>query len=191
MMYDPIQYWKQAGKTYYQDFKYNDDYKKQEDALIAYLCNIEFDSVLELGCGFGRITKLIYKTFRPSRYVAVDVSRDQLNYITIPEIETIESDILPLQLDRKFDLVIAVEVLMHQPPDKIQSIIDKMKSLSKKHVINVDYYGDGQLEPHNFKHDYTRLYFMNDKSKGFGEGLIGGVKEIEIHNQHLFHCELT
>lgn len=156
--YDPIQYWKEKGKTYYQDFKYNDDYNMQEYQLIEYLKSIEFKSVLEFGCGFGRITNLIQNILKPAFYSAVDVSSEQLDHIRYVD-ETIQADIEHFNLDRKYDLVIAVEVLMHQLPSKIQIIIDKMISLSKKHVINVDYYWQGeQLEPHNFNHNYPQLY---------------------------------
>ena len=180
-MYDPVTYWKQAGKTYYQDFKYNDEYIKQEEALIKYLEEIEFNSVLELGCGFGRITQLFAMMYIED-YTGVDVSTEQLNHAKeFSQYKFIESDILPLQLDRKFDLVIAVEVLMHQTPDKIQSIIDKMKSLSKKHVIDVDYYANEGvwLEPHNFKHDYYGLYGDN----------LHNVRVIN-NKQRIFHYEI-
>jgi len=175
--YDPIEYWKEAGKTYYQDFKYNENYDRQETELVEYLYNIKFDSVLELGCGFGRITELIYYRFHPKTYVAVDVSKEQLSHIKIPRVVKIESDIESFKTNEKFDLVIAVEVLMHQLPDKVQSIVDKMKSLSKKHVISIDYTGTAEgLEPHNFKHLYPLLY--------------KNVKVKEIGQQCLFHYEL-
>jgi trans-aconitate methyltransferase len=157
--YNPPQYWQESGKTYYDKFQYNSEYQEQEKQLIDYLSHLKFNSVLELGAGFGRITNLIDREFKPSKYVVVDISEDQLNHITIPNIIKITSDISKFDTDQKFDLVIAVEVLMHQLPDKVQSIVDNMKRWSKKHVISLDYDGPSEgLAEHNFSHDYHRLY---------------------------------
>ena len=184
--YNPIPYWREAGKTYYQDFKNNDVYFNQEVKLLEYLGDVApnkspaFESVLELGCGFGRITKVITDTFIIGEYVAVDVSPEQLSHVKVDEevnLKLIESDIRSFTSRRKFDLVIAVEVLMHQLPSEVESIIAKMKSLSKKHVMSLDYYCEENVElaPHNFNHDYPSLYGPNVTMKRIGE-------------QALFHC---
>ena len=167
----------EKGKTYYQDFKYNDDYKLQENELLKYLKTIKFNSVLEFGCGFGRITKLILDNCHPGWFTAVDLSQEQLDHVCYTD-ETWRASIETYPYSRKFDLVIAVEVLMHQLPDKVQSIIDKMISLSNKHVINVDYYSEKyeELAPHNFNHDYFSLYNNN-------------VTMVKIGKQALFHYE--
>ena len=176
--YDPIPYWKQEGKSYYDNFQYNTDYAMQELVLSGYLKYIKFNSVLELGAGFGRITDIINEKFNPNTYVAVDVSPEQLSHISNATI--VLSDIESFKTKEKFDLVIAVEVLMHQLPDKVQAIIDKMKSLSNKHVISIDYYSYEkvvELAPHCFNHDYPFLY--------------GNVEMIPIGKQALFHWSKT
>ena len=71
----------------------------------------------------------------------------------------VQADITKLtDFKREYDLVIATEVLMHIRPKDIGGVISTMLDLSKKHVINVDYYDDEELMPHNFKHDYPKLY---------------------------------
>jgi len=59
MSYIPNEYWTQRGKDYKKNFKYDDKFELQEQILIEYLKKYSFDSVLEVGCGFGRITKLL------------------------------------------------------------------------------------------------------------------------------------
>ena len=71
------------------------------------------------------------------------------------------SDIQSLNLDKKYDLVILSEVLLHILPSEIDSIIKKLLSLSKKNIINIDWYEDNpprKLAPHNFIHLYETIY---------------------------------
>jgi SAM-dependent methyltransferase len=131
-----------------------------------------FASVFELGCGFGRITRLILSNSPEVKdYVAVDISPDQITnakkYV-MPEtagrnlaIEFIVSDIQSLEEKRRFDLVIASEVLLHILPREVEGVMSKLVGLSKRHVINIDAYQDPapkDLAPHNFIHPYEEMY---------------------------------
>ena len=51
-------------------------------------------------------------------------------------------DIQSIKLDKKYDLVILSEVLLHILPTEIDSIIKKLIALSNKHIINIDWYAD-------------------------------------------------
>ena len=71
------------------------------------------------------------------------------------------SDIQSLNLDKKYDLVILSEVLLHILPTEIDSIIKKLITLSKKNIINIDWYEDHppmKHAPHNFIHQYETIY---------------------------------
>src|SRR4030095_16827474 len=88
--YNPKDYWVEQGKVYKNNFKYNNKFELQERMLIEYLTSNVFSpnsdgnpvelSVLEVGCGFGRITRLLLTNFGKSivRYVAADMSPDQI-----------------------------------------------------------------------------------------------------------------
>ena len=81
MTYNPSEYWHERGKIYKKNFRYDKNKRLQEEFLIAHLNNISgsFKSVLELGCGFGRITKLLLTTYSNiNEYLAVDISPDQI-----------------------------------------------------------------------------------------------------------------
>jgi hypothetical protein len=46
-------------------------------------------------------------------------------------------------------------------PYEIESVIEKLVSLSKKHIINIDWYEEEspkKIAPHNFIHKYEILY---------------------------------
>ena len=167
----------ERGKTYRDRFRYNKNFKIQEKMLIDYLKSIvpPFTSVLELGCGFGRITKLIISNFSDIQtYTAVDLSPHQIqnareylisgtkNKVASDgiEVEFIVSDIKSFQTNRKYDLVISVEVLLHILPSEIADIMAKLVRLSYHHIINLDYYQEKAdfLAPHNFLHQYEDIY---------------------------------
>jgi SAM-dependent methyltransferase len=169
--YRPSEYWIEQGKTYQDRFKYTKEFKLQERKLIDYMRGIfpPFSSVLEVGCGFGRITKLLLSQFPNIRkYTAMDISPHQIKnareYVKGVrgdiDIEFIVSEIKSLQVTEQYDLVIAAEVLLHILPSEITDIIAKLVGLSSHHIINVDYYQEKEvsLAPHNFLHQYEKIY---------------------------------
>ncbi len=170
MSYIPNEYWTQRGKDYKKNFKYDHKFELQEQILIEYLKKYSFDSVLEVGCGFGRITKLLLTNFPEIKeYFAFDLSSHQVENAKI-NINGIEnnaivqfavSDIQSFQPTKKYDLVIASEVLMHVLPSEIQQVIQKLVSFSTKYVCNIDWFEEKipkNAESFNFIHQYEKIY---------------------------------
>ena len=171
MSYIPKEYWLERGKVYKQEFQYNKKFKLQEQMLIDYLKKqVSFSTVLEVGCGFGRITKLLLSNFPEiTEYVAVDLSPEQIEnakkYVLGVDKRTalkfIVSDIQSLQLDSKYDLVIAPEVLLHILPSEIKDVIARLEGWSKRDIVNIDWYEEvvpRKAAPHNFIHQYEEIY---------------------------------
>jgi len=77
--YHPNEYWEKRGKVYQKEFVSSKGLELQEKILVDYLKGIHFESVLEIGCGFGRITNKILSNFPEKKYVAIDLSEDQIN----------------------------------------------------------------------------------------------------------------
>jgi trans-aconitate methyltransferase len=170
MSYIPNEYWTERGKDYKKNFKYDHKFELQEQILIECLKNYSFDSVLEVGCGFGRITKLLLNNFPEIKeYFAFDLSSHQVENAKI-NIDGIEnktivqfavSDIQSFQPTKKYDLVIASEVLMHVLPSEIEQIIQKLVSFSAKYVCNIDWFEEKipkNAESFNFIHQYEKIY---------------------------------
>lgn len=190
--YVPREYWLEHGRTYQKQFKSNKRYELQEQTLIDYLQRSIFTdfskssiAVLEFGCGFGRITKLLLSNFSTSirEYVAVDMSPHQIEnakkYVNIDDevkevqkekyralnLKFVVSDLQSFDSEDKkkyFDLVLSCEMLMHIPPSDIQYAVSKLVHMSKKHIINVDWYEkqtpEKAVAPHNFIHQYEPIY---------------------------------
>jgi SAM-dependent methyltransferase len=179
--YNPKDYWLEQGKVYKNNFKYNNKFELQERMLLEYLTSNIFTSnsegrpvgmsVLEVGCGFGRITRLLLESFGKAivKYVAVDMSPDQVrnakeyvkdSYLNWrggravddsdgrkgERLEFVVSDIQSLNstdaANHSYDLVVACEVLLHILPSEIQKVVYQLTKMSNKHVINVDWYED-------------------------------------------------
>ena len=175
MSYNPSEYWHERGKKYKENFRYDKSKHLQEEFLITHLNGISgsFKSILELGCGFGRITQLLLTNYSNiTEYLAVDISPHQIENAKSllsstklsnnqVKLDFLVSDIQSLKLDKEFDLVILSEVLLHILPTEIDSIIKKLIKLSKKHIINIDWYAEHAPRiqaRHNFIHQYEELY---------------------------------
>ena len=174
MSYNPSEYWHERGKVYQKNFRYDKNKRLQEEFLLTHLNGISgsFKSVLELGCGFGRITKLLLTNYSNiTEYLAVDISPDQIEnaktlissakLLNQVKLDFLVSDIQSLKLDKQYDLVILSEVLLHILPTDIDSIIKKLIALSNKHIINIDWYADHPPRiqaRHNFIHQYEAIY---------------------------------
>lgn len=177
MRYIPSEYWFERGKKYRDEYRPNKYAELQENILLDYLKNIpissSFSTILEVGCGFGRTAKLLLSNF-PNilEYIAIDLSPHQIEnakefvkpVIDIKEhnpLKFIVSDIQSFQNEKKYDLIISSEVLLHVLPSEIEKIMNKIVDMSNKHIINIDWY-EGKTPkntaPHNFIHQYETIY---------------------------------
>src|ERR671919_590161 len=142
MSYIPREYWLERGKVYKQEFQYNKKFKLQEQMLIEYLKrNISFSTVLEVGCGFGRITRILLSNFPEiSEYIAVDLSPEQIenakNYVMEADkrgvVRFIVSDIQSLKINLS-DLI-ETKTPRHKKPHHITLSIN-MKKSTMKHLM--------------------------------------------------------
>ena len=168
--YDNVTYWEQEGKLYLNNYSNLDEsiikrYDEQANLIIKFLSNLEFNSVCEAGCGFGRITKKIIDKFNipKKHYLAFDLSQDQINNahkLVGDKAQFVISTINDLNTNQKYDLVLASEVLMHISHDHIESNISKLVNLSSKYVVNIDWKETDSRKSSfvNFAHNYKKLY---------------------------------
>jgi cyclopropane-fatty-acyl-phospholipid synthase len=95
-----------------------------EDAMLQLTCEraqlTDGMDVLDLGCGWGSFCLWAAEHYPNSRVVAVSNSRTQKEYIdaqcrqrNIRTVETITADVTHLQLDRRFDRVVSIEMFEH------------------------------------------------------------------------------
>ncbi len=163
--------WISKGKNYYEYMQNKSNLTKlrywmQEQQLKKVLRKIKgVESILEVGCGYGRITKILKQTFPQAKITAIDISIHQLRQArkVLKKIRFNEMSLFHLPLIPTYDLVIAIEVLMHIHPDKIAEAINILSQKSNHYILNLDWYdphGDGESD-FCYKHSYNQLYRKN------------------------------
>lgn len=147
----------------------------QEYALRKLFDDLRFSSVLDVGCSSGRMLKLLGEDYNIHEYVGVDLSTMRLkcaenigkNLLAqgkLKECTLYRGDWLDIDVGNKqFDLVVAIETLMHIPPKFVQTFIDKLLNKTRKYLVTIDYYprpthAFKKLADHNFLHDYPKLF---------------------------------
>jgi trans-aconitate methyltransferase len=142
--YNQNKFWSgDAGRLHYEQRNETNDETTQPqiDYLKQYLKTIEFNSVLEVACGYGRFTKMVYDNFSITKYYAIDINYHQIKnaqQFCPGNITWINSPVQTWKSNEKFDLVFGTEILLHVVPSDIQSFVDHVISFSNKHVIFMD-----------------------------------------------------
>ena len=166
--FNVIQYWLERGQSYFREGLPQEFHHLQEEFLLDVLqgCHISMDNILEIGCGFGRITKLLSKTFPNARITALDLSPDQLENarrfcganpnISFQQYDFYSSEPLP---GARFDVAIGVEVLLHHPRPVVRTLLDKLSAVSN-YIVNLDWSEDWpwKTPEHVWVHDYLSIY---------------------------------
>jgi trans-aconitate methyltransferase len=174
--YDPVTYWHERGETYMATFR-PERYTEQEEALVALLGRLEFSSVLEVGCGFGRIASLIRRVKPQAAYVGLDLSPTMLAAARKrlgTDAALIESSLADHKTTARWDMVIAVELLMHIPPSGVVAAVRKLDRLADRHIVTLDWTAPirgKRPAAHNFLHPYVEL---------LGAGPFGRPRQVEV-----------
>jgi cyclopropane-fatty-acyl-phospholipid synthase len=115
--------------------------------------------VLDLGCGWGSLSLWIAEHYPTCRVLAVSHSRTQTGYIEdqcrqrgITTVETLRADVNQLDLDRRFDRVLSVEMFEHMK--NYELLLARIASWLK---------ADGMLFVHVFSHrEFAYEFDAND-----------------------------
>lgn len=167
--YDPVRYWLARGGGYLNEFERHDEktaaaFAHQEELFLDTLRGLHFDSALELGCGFGRMLKIVADDFCLRRLEGIDISPAQIaparEYVGNPHVILKVADItrgLPYE-NGEFHLVYTCEVLMHIPDP--QPVVDESLRVSRKYVLNLEYFdpSNQSTAPWCFNHDLAEIY---------------------------------
>ncbi len=122
--------------------KSHDFVSKYGEGILSYLNPKPSETILDLGCGTGDLTKKI--SLSGARVIGVDSSPDMIAKakLKFPELEFFQMDARELKFDHLFDAIFSNAVL-HWIPQK-EIVIEKMYSLLKENGrIVVEFGGKG------------------------------------------------
>jgi len=189
--FDNKAYWKQVGGSYKQNYPagmYKEIDKAFVNTMVSELDLNKVQSVLEVGCGFGRVAKLLMP-FLPNlqHYHALDISEEMVkqaneyceDYKMKGLFIALELDFETRPITAMYDLVLSVEVMTSIPnsilgEQRVKNFIDKMLTKSKKYVVNQDWFNAPNrieemqkpmkpINEINHFHDYDRYYSNHRK----------------------------
>jgi len=158
--YRPERFWDNWAEDFIKD-SWQKNIHRQHAWLLKKVKDINPESILEIGCGFGRNIKfLLNEGIDPKKILGLDISRKMLRnarkHIGNKDVSLIHSDVKQLPFkDSSFDLVLVHGVLMHVEPQKIEKVIREIKRVAGKHILLVEQnYGGNKF---TFVHNYKKL----------------------------------
>src|SRR6185436_18640992 len=133
MAFDVNEYWLSRGQRYIDEDRLAGPYHRlQEQFLLDVIRRalLPTKRILELGCGFGRITKLLSENFSESQITALDLSPDQIHHaqdycrgkpnVIFGQYDFYSGNRLP---GDKYDLAVAIEVFLHHPAEVVSRLL--------------------------------------------------------------------
>jgi len=107
--------------------------------ILGLVRGMDAESVLDIGCGGGEITKIIADAVGAKTVVGVDISRKQLARASKKGIKTFRVDLNreKIPVNEKFDLIICSEVLEHIiDPDHVLAEIYRLSKPKAKQIFS-------------------------------------------------------
>lgn len=121
-------------------------------------------SALEVGCNVGGNLRWVAE--RVAEVTGVDVNERALDRLRqrLPTVQALRAEAARLPFDdSSFDLVFTMGVLIHQPEESLDAVLQEMERCSRRFVLAGEYFDDDETEvPYRgqsgalFKRDYGR-----------------------------------
>lgn len=135
--------------TLYEEFEELRPCKK----IIANEINIEFDSILEVGCYYGESLLAIEKKFPDKKIVGIDINTDVISegqkYLKKAKLIYGDAKKLPFP-DKSFDIVFTNALICMLDPKDVETVIKEIVRVAKKQVMFVELMGKEMTEKVSF-----------------------------------------
>lgn len=160
MTYDPAVYWAERGRTYEDEARERGWWDAEDRPLIDLIGDLKPKTILEIGCGYGRVGAAIQRHFPNIAYTGIDISPDliEASKRRLPNAELIVADAATWKSDRSWDLVIAANTLGHIRPEDLPGVWAKMERWAKRDIIHIDWNEVGASTAYQYGHDYRALH---------------------------------
>jgi SAM-dependent methyltransferase len=130
----PYHYIPTFNNGYIESYKYwswGYKYLASLEIIKNYIAKINFKSIIDVGCGDGRLTGELQNYFHDKEVVGIDYSEKAISIAQLfnPTVQFHVRDIISESIDRTFDIITLIEVLEHIPPARVNNFIKGLKKL--------------------------------------------------------------
>jgi len=155
--YNPEEYWENRAVLW--SLQADDNYslpKKDENVIKKWIKELEFETVLDIGCGNGRMVEW----FKDKQYVGVDISK---KLIDISKERFPEQDFRVQKVEElgneRFDLVFSYTTLEHITEDTWEDAVKALKKCGRQALIiePADFESRGYCHSHDYEKDFKVL----------------------------------
>jgi len=163
---NPKEYWtKRGGEGWFK--QYPPDIPRNSDLIIRTIKKLKIQSLIDIGCGYGRYLKSIREECPNIRLCGVDISPTQIEQArqycqSYPDIQFAEINGIHLPFnENEFDVAFTYGCMIHVPYNKIESFFSEVMRIARKYGIFLE---SSVAEPpyYLFSHDYERLFSKFD-----------------------------
>lgn len=179
-MIDSAVYWAERGRTFESELYHDGSWGAETPEVLALLERLRFASVLDVGCGFGRMALPLIRRYPDVAYTGLDVSPDLVNGArrNLPSAaELVCVDLRTWVTERRWDLVLAISCLSHLRPDEVGPILARLRAAAVHDLIVVDWDETGRSTEYQFAHDWRAL--------------LPGASETPIGRLTMFHAKVA
>ena len=185
LLHNPKKYWnRQGGVKYFTQFHSSEP--RYEEIFIEHIKNFKPNSLIDIGCGYGRYSMALKEEFPNLHTVGVDISASQIEFARdyckiFPDIELYEVDGKYLPFDNgSFDMAITYGCLSAVKVSHIRKFFKEIQRITRNYGVFLEYFpskDDNRFTDHIYwyKHDYIGLFngkmIMNQKLNENGDTL--------------------
>ena len=164
MTFNPRTYWPAMGPWLAGPGAVSPEHIKIEEILSNLLPSLNpIHSVLDVGCGRGRLASLLGEVLPSAHYTGLDIgeAQTQATQAVRPDGAVFTVPIQDFDPKHRYDLILCSEVLMHIPRNEIEAVVSKLLKMAKKYIILIEWtepIGDVPAAEWNWIHDYRSLF---------------------------------
>ena len=173
--YEPKHFWEEFGKVYIKTFGIKEGHKNPLNLNVNYLLSriaiLKPKSILEVGCGFGRMLVFVAANIPALSVVGIEFSstmiesaKEFLNnhknqLLKLPAIIQADAKNLPFK-DKSFDLVYTHVCLTHISPEDIVQVRREISRVARDGIIHIERYRYPYEhdQPHVWSHQHIPHY---------------------------------
>jgi len=188
----PLEFWESAADYYSQLYNKKEMFFQNTAWVLQKLDIAKPKSILDVGCGFGRLEPFIVdglKENAPERVVGIDFCQRMIELATeylkdYPNKDKIkllmvDARALPYK-DNEFDCIVTSELFTHMKFNDAQKAANEIKRVAGKYIFCMErYIFDGEHpEPHVFSWDINKFFRLKVlERKLINQGIVGTVLE--------------